>query len=610
MCGLAGIISNAPLSSAESIKLSNFHNVLANRGPDDFGFMVNGCFGLAHSRLMINDMTDGGQQPFMSPKIVAIVNGEFYNYRELKDAVSDLNYQYKGGSDCEVIIPLYAKFGLECFKMIDGMFAIALIDLMSSKTILARDLFGQKPLLFIEGDKKIWFGSDINILRDLYPEKLEIHNQHVWSCLYRQSVAAPYTAFRDVFSLFPGELKIIENGQVTGSRFFYRELFEHGTLDGLDYSVMKERLIEAIDRCSAAEIPIAASLSGGIDSSVIAATLGRLNREVSYFTTGVHISRTVFDLDVQRSQEIAGELALNQEILIAESIDIFSSLANETSDLCQLMGEPIRDHALLFWNLVFKKLQGKYRILITGNGADELFFGYPGYRAMRVLDMNPFKRVFGNYDPDFCGIENLQPPIVRRRKRYCRHAVSELEKLVEDEIVRGIPFEEFFAESNLPLVEAYQPVGHASTTRILDLFSDHQHSMKIVDGLGMSRQVEVRSPFLCLDIAEIALQSKPHNWFPFPCQDSKTKFPLRRFCKSLIHTDAPLRPKFGLGRFSTKLMENSNHISQIKQQILDSNSLKHCGLNRKKVEGFLASNPGFSDLFKLLALVQFIEVYQ
>ena len=405
-------------------------------------------------------------------------------------------------------------------------------------------------------------------------------------------------------------MKIIENGRVIGSRFFYRELFDHGNEVAVDYPMIRERIIGAVNRCSVAEIPVAASLSGGIDSSIIAAILRHLNREVSFFTTGVQISNDVFDPDVQRAQEIAGELQLNQEILVAGTRDIFNSLVNDMSDLGALMGQPIRDHALLFWNLLFKKLQGNYRVLVTGNGADELFFGYPGYRAMRVLDMNPLARLFETHDHLWAGAEAFQQPIVRRSIRYCKHALNELEKFVEDEIVRDMPFEEFFAKSNLPLVKAYQPVGHASTARILDLFSNHQHTMTIVDGLGMSQQVEVRSPFLCLDIGVSALQSKPNDWFPFPCHDSYAKLPLRRFCKSLIRGDAPLRPKYGLGRFSTGLMDNSNYVSQIKQQILDASVLNYSGLNRKKIEEFLSSKRGFSDIFKLLALVRFIEAYR
>ena len=217
MCGIAGYFG-----SGNQEILAKMTNALRHRGPDDEGFYLDGPIGLGHRRLAIIDLSPAGHQPMTndSQDIWLVFNGEIYNFQELRLELVNQGYKFRGNSDTEVIINLYAAIGVEAFKKLNGMFAIALYDARQDKLILARDRLGKKPLYWGIFGTTLIFGSELKALLQHPDCRREINLESLNKYLLYEYVPTPHSIFKGIYKLEPGHYLSYDGRKVVKTKFW------------------------------------------------------------------------------------------------------------------------------------------------------------------------------------------------------------------------------------------------------------------------------------------------------------------------------------------------------------------------------------------------------
>jgi len=399
MCGIAGLI--APRGSRpDDAVLDKLAEALGHRGPDGRGRYVKDNVGLIQTRLAIIDL-EGGRQPILDQDGRAIIaNGEIYNYIELKAALPEV--RFATGSDSEPPLHLYAREGIGFTKRLRGMYALAIHDPAQGRVVLARDPFGIKPLYVAQGPWGVAFASEAQALvaAGLVAPKMRRESLH--QLLQLQFTCGADTIFEGIRRVLPGETLVIE-GPVIKSHVL--SALPEGRADG-DCAALLDRLdavlMDAVDVHQRADVPYGMFLSGGIDSSALLAMMARLNpRPVLAYTagfpgTGIHDER-------EHARTLAKEVgAEHVEVEFAEA-DFWSLLPQ----VAAAMDDPAADYATLPTFKLAQRARQDVKVILAGEGGDELFGGYGRYRhAMRPWPFTKPMRRSGTFD----GLDVLRQP--------------------------------------------------------------------------------------------------------------------------------------------------------------------------------------------------------
>ncbi len=368
MCGICGFTDykNDYLLGAMAASLRH-------RGPDEDGFHYDGGrASLASRRLRIIDL-DTGRQPVSNEDgtVTVVFNGEIYNYRELREELRRKGHSFRTSSDTEVLVHLYEERGTELCSALRGMFAFALWDSGKGRLLLARDQFGIKPLYYAETGGSLFFASELKALllcdrisRDLDPVALD-----AYFTLLR--IPAPLTAFRAVKKLESGCLLVREGGRSEIKRYWdLRPEFPAETGGAL-----RERLLAAFDESVreqlVSDVPLGLLLSGGLDSSAIAYSLGAAGAPVTAFSAGFSGADSAYD-ETRKAALAASAFGLRHERL-----EITADAAEVCTRLAEGFDEPFADSSAIPTYLVTRAASGKVKAALTGIGGDELFGGYP-----------------------------------------------------------------------------------------------------------------------------------------------------------------------------------------------------------------------------------------
>ena len=388
MCGIAGFSTTGTLDDKSSVHLDMMLKTIRHRGPDGSGSYVNKDRGIAmgHTRLSINDL-ESGSQPIKSvdDNLIITVNGEFYDFKRYRSLAMAEGERYLCKSDSEIALTLYKKYGLGFVDHLRGEFAVALYDRDHDQLILARDRFGIRPLYYHSSGDTFIYGSEVksllahpNVPKELCPR----------SCLNQMmQVMVPGTsAFKDIKALNPGHIMVIKKsgkGSLIINEYTYWDLKFPALQEGYPkYSEqdhverIREELIKSIIFRLEADVPVGAYLSGGIDSCcILGLATGAMQSSVKAFTIS-------FDHDAYDESEIAKEMAksmnADQEIICLTADDLYGQNYVDT----------VWHTERTFYNTlgVAKNLMSRrvrecgYKTVITGEGADELFGGYPAFK--------------------------------------------------------------------------------------------------------------------------------------------------------------------------------------------------------------------------------------
>lgn len=376
MCGIAGIMTRDG-SAPDPKAIEKFRQSVHHRGPDGDGIHRSGNLAMIQTRLAIIDL-ETGDQPLYEPRGAALVaNGEIYNYVELRRELSDVDFSTK--SDCEPPLHLYRRMGNRYTDALRGMYAIAIHDPVEDALILSRDPFGIKPLYYVETAQCFAFASQPVALIDAGLISAELAPERRDELLQVQFTCGRETIYRGINRVLPGETLIVRNGRIV-DRLRQTALSDDGanTANVGDPITQLDQILEnSVEIHQRSDVPYGLFLSGGIDSSAILALMSRLNdRPVRTFTVG--FSGTKVHDEREHARILAQSVGAEHVEVEFDEADFWSLLPRIATD----MDDPAADYAILpTWKLAQTAAQD-LKVVLCGEGGDELFAGYGRYRTL------------------------------------------------------------------------------------------------------------------------------------------------------------------------------------------------------------------------------------
>ncbi len=540
MCGISGVAGMYDKVGLLPY-ITRMTQRLVHRGPNAGGVFAEDHIGLGHRRLSIIDLSEAANQPMhdASGRYVMVYNGELYNYRELKAKLG--HYPFRSDSDSEVVLAAFTKWGADCLRYFNGMFAIAIWDRKEKTLFIARDRLGVKPLYYYYKDGLLIFASEIRALlaSGIVPAKLDMNG--ISSFLMYQSACAPLTIVERVFQLQAGEYGIFRKGKL--EKQFYWQIESPGeTLNGTEPGIIRKEirqlLTASVERRMVSDVPLGAFLSGGIDSSAIVGLMAECSDQ-PINTFSITFREPEFD-ESEYSSLIAERFRTNHTPIQLSGTDFLTSLPEALNAIDNPSGDGINSF------LVSKATKGAgITVALSGVGGDELFCGYSSFRhwshlnqmiwwkapasfrclskkLIRIIGTNTrgirLANILSSPSP---GIENLYPSI--------RQVITaqQAKNLMTDFAGYSDPLQAVLEQKKeqlhlLPTLSQYSAaelLGYTSNVLLKD-----------TDQMSMANALEVREPFFDFHLVEYVLRIP-----------DKIKFP--KYPKSLlVESLSPLLP--------------------------------------------------------------------
>ncbi len=390
MCGIAGIIEFASQGVDQKV-VARMAEMLAHRGPDGQGTWFGDGVGLAHRRLAIIDLSPASDQPMHSADGAATIvfNGEIYNYRELAQQLRTAGFPLRTQSDTEVILGLYQQHGERCVEFLRGMFAFAIWDHRRHELFLARDRIGVKPLYYALTARGFAFGSEIKAVVASGISERVVDRAAVARFLRFMVVPQPQTIFEGIKKLDPGHtMRVTRDGRTTQRCYWTSESYAtpRADLRESEYiEALEQRLLESVRYHMVADVPVSAFLSGGLDSSAVVALMRQVapSQSIKSFST-VFPAQPDYD-EFQHAHEVADAKGLEHQTH-AFSEDFL----DDYERIVWHLDEPFAVPSALATYYLAKAAAASTKVVLTGDGGDELFAGYLGHQNDRYRDAAPF----------------------------------------------------------------------------------------------------------------------------------------------------------------------------------------------------------------------------
>lgn len=619
MCGIAGYFERGEKAGEADPKiLRNMADAMKLRGPDDSGIVVFGPVGLAHSRLAVIDRI-GGKQPFSnaSGSLQMVYNGEIFNFRELRAGLEAAGHSFLTNSDTEVLLAMYAEHGPAMLEKLNGFFAFAILDRENRKLFLARDRFGVKPLFYHVTDQTFAFASELAALKQLPTfDENAIRMDSVTDFLALQYVPNPKTIYSHTFKLEPGRSLTFDlNTDSFITERWFTPVFRQEKISYSDACVeLRARLKRAVERRLIADVPLGVFLSGGMDSAVIAALAAGLSHEPLHaFTIAFRDSK--YD-ESELAKESADIIRLASGNPFPHSLKIVDPCDFDLlRELSVRFGEPYADASMLPTAMLcrFARSEGMVTAL-SGDGADELFYGYDRYRAARFFRLASWlppallrllaRSLPAGNERTFSGRLKrfLLAAAMPSNERYCdiitHHAAERLSALLAVPPAER-PFAKLFP------VSAADPADAAARfDRMTYLPGD---ILVKSDTCSMAASLELRSPFLDSEVADFA-DSLPRH---FKLTSSLRKRIVGHAFADLLPCDLAIRPKRGFGVPLADWLRGPWRES-LRDLVLDKGLLPDEIFRRSALETMISAHKnGHADhgymLFSLMMLALFFD---
>ena len=375
MCGICGIY-NAQSGEPVSIELlAHMTNSISHRGPDDSGSYLDGPLGLGFARLSIIDLT-GGHQPMTNETgdIWLVFNGEIWNYKDLRKELIEKGHHFRTNSDTETIVHAYEEYGLDCVARLHGMFSFAVWDAPRRRLLLARDRAGKKPLYYTQVNGNLLFGSEIKSLLYHPDVNRKADTQALADFLSVRYVPGPATLFANIYKVLPGHWLLYENSTLREECYWDYTFGQSDNCPIEEYMQgIRQHVHRAVEERMIADVPVGAFLSGGVDSSIVTGIMSELtNRPIQTFAVG-------FDeegySELPYAKLAADHFGTEHHELVVKSSD----LSAYWPLLTWHRDEPVSEPSDLGVYLVSKLARTYVKVVLSGEGGDELFAGYPKY---------------------------------------------------------------------------------------------------------------------------------------------------------------------------------------------------------------------------------------
>lgn len=539
MCGIVGIWSDNSIDIQEKqvdvILKKQYH-----RGPDNSSKYSINSLTLGHNRLAIIDLNHNANQPFISNcgRYSIVFNGEIYNYIELKKS---LNYDFVTHSDTEILLACYIEYGDKCIEKFNGMFSFAIYDKYEKIIFCARDRIGKKPFLYSEHHSGFYFASELSALFSLgifSNEEDEIGKAYSFLRNYRHT-PEPYTKYKDIRRLEPAHAMIIKDKKILKKWCYWIPSFEY------DSSIRKDDIYNIIDDAvkirERADVEIATMLSGGVDSSII---------------TGLMVKH---GLKPQAYSLKSDDEELNRAKLVSKLFDVplkvFEYDRNLQEKLYQRMmtiyGEEVRLLPLTHSARLYEQIsKDNIKVVISGIGADEIFYGYDGANKqllfsdiVKMIEFMPniflktFEKIFTKHK-DLNLLFKLAQQQNIKRKGYLYKQETHEKKLHGYDYSTLIDF----------WAEKIKTNSYIDVSNWIGLMSENAHSITISTDLpSMMYSIEARAPFLDYRVVEMAFKIDAHRKISKKDGRSNNKFILKQAFESLLPNEILYAKKKGFG---------------------------------------------------------------
>jgi asparagine synthase (glutamine-hydrolysing) len=563
MCGIAGwanLDSSTPPMFGDEVVLNSMCNRMWHRGPDSEGLWLGQGVALGMRRLAIIDLATGEQPVWNEERTVAVVmNGELYNFREIRRHLESLGHKFNSQTDTEILPHLYEEFGEAMVEKLNGMFAFALWDLKKKKLLIARDRFGEKPLYYGIFDDKLIFASEPKVLLEHPAVKAEINLEALRQYLSFDYVPAPHSIYQGISKLPSAHLLTMENGQLKTRRYWnlnFEKSEEKISLRDASQQ-LGELLADSVRMRLVSDVPLGILLSGGVDSSTVAAFATQFSREkVKTFSIG--FEEDSYD-ESRYSREVANYLGTEH---YEDKLSV-ETAAELISGIGKWLDEPLSDNSLLPTFLLSRFVRQHVTVALGGDGGDEIFAGYPmyyGHKMARVYDQLPrflrngmiapvvnslpvsTKNLSFDYKAKRFVAASKYDAVTRHHSWFGSFSLDEQKELLTDRVKDSAQSDVYRdAKKLLKICEATEQIEQM---QFLDMnFYLAEDILTKVDRASMAVSLEVRAPFLDHRVAEFAATLP----LEYKLNGSTGKYILKKTIENLLPKSVTKRPKKGFG---------------------------------------------------------------
>ncbi len=586
MCGICGFVTLDSDCRLEEAALRRMTATLVHRGPDDEGFYLDQQAAFGMRRLSIIDLVSGQQpQANESGDVWVVYNGEIYNFREVRADLEKRGHVFSTQSDTEVIVHAYEEFGENCPAHFNGMFALAVWDARSKRLFMARDRLGIKPLYYWLGKDRLVFGSELKALMAHPRLPREIDPVALDHFLTLEYIPAPRSILRNVNKLPPGHTLMYQNGRVEVQPYW--KIPHDPVREDLSTSAerLRELIRDAVRIRLMSDVPLGAFLSGGIDSSTIVACMSQTSSEpVQTFSIGFE-DDTYNELPYARAVAARFNTQHREKVLTPDIEDLAVRLARH-------LDEPFADTSIFSTFLVSQLASESVKVVLSGDGGDELFAGYDTYLAQaysRITDRLPAP-VRERALPALMGLVPPQPAkkgLVNKTKRMIegaalpkslRHTrwmifLNSMDKL-------ALYHPDFAASVNGDSAEKFLQAAF-QRANVFDGLAQQQYVdihtylpddiLTKVDRMSMAVSIEARVPLLDYRIVEFALNLPAE----YKLSGSRTKIILREAVREWLPPEVLSKPKQGFSIPMKHWLRGS--LRTMMMDLLAENSLRTAG---------------------------------
>jgi len=558
MCGIAGILHHDDLPvDVESIRRMTAQ--IQHRGPDATGAFTQGPVGLGHTRLSIIDLT-GGRQPMSTgdDRHTVTFNGEIFNYVELRERLIGLGHEFRTNSDTEVVLHAFEQWGDDCVEQFNGQWALAIWDRQRRRLFLSRDRFGIRPLYYTHNAGRFLFASEIKSLLAVDGVERRLDREGLNQTLTYWTTLAPRTPFEDIRELPPGHSMSVETGRVHSWRYWH---LDYEPDPSLDEETAAESLLELL--CDAvrlrlrSDVPVGAYLSGGLDSSVTAALIQRVT-DAPLETFSVAFDDATFD-ESDYQQLMAERLGTEHRELRCAGRDVGRAFRQVVFHAERPL---LRTAPAPLYLLADQVRQRGYKVVLTGEGADEMLGGYDLFKEAKVRrfwaaepnsrlrglllkKLYPYMPALQAQSPAYLQaffhvkVDDLASPYFSHLPRW--QLGRQLKRFLADGYVQPETGDGEFADIGRLLPQqfaAWPPLGQAQFLETAALLPGYILSSQ-GDRMAMAHGIEGRFPFLDHRIAELAARMPPRLKMRGLCE----KYLLKRVARDLVPAEIVRRPK-------------------------------------------------------------------
>ncbi|HEY9018937.1 asparagine synthase (glutamine-hydrolyzing) [Thiomicrospira sp.] len=612
MCAIGGIYLRPGGQLAVSDYLEAMLCIQRHRGPDGEGVWLapDGFLGLAHNRLAVLDLTELGGQPMSSTdgRFVVVFNGEIYNYQELQRELNTLGADFRSHSDTEVIIEAFRYWGEGMLQRLRGMFSFTIYDKHTRSLLCARDRVGKKPFVYAQTASAFVFASEIPAVRQVAGVDTTFDHDAIAAMLLHnlRHIPDPHTAYRGIKRLRAGHAMVVREGRVERIWRYWKPAIAEGPFS---QERLRELIEESISLRMHADVPVGALLSGGVDSSAIVALMQRKSADpIRTYALGFDKD----DEDLRRARIMSKALGtVHREFYFdpQEQWEIFRMLL-------RIYGEPIMLLPLVHTYALCRAIRDdNIKVVLTGNGADELFYGYTGH--IRTLKLSRWLDRLSPILPLCKPLKNTRLGWVsenrgaRKAAWYRWLAKTEWTHFLSKDAQSTLANR---AAEELDYWGVLSPSNHfIDESNFVGLMVENPHSVTIAGDLpAMAASVEIRAPFLDQEIVSFALGTPVEKKIPDAANPDWLKAILRESVRDIIPKELLTAPKrgMGMGIQEADVLRGpwKRRVDELFQSANDANGLIDSSRVKVEWKEFLSGKAPASRVSKMLAIQMWLQM--